>query len=529
MPPRACEQGSALWFCFFGFADNNVLLSTSIPALSTAAFALAIGWALVLTGASDCRPLVFVPVVGLFVLQLLFLPGELSSGVVLWAWATALALMAVPVGMYLFSRRLRYWHDLPLLEFTAWLIVILGFAGSLLLIGNIGVAGATLLSVFYDSRMVLETLWFLFALQTADVAVTLSRLVVTRLRRSLTDERFGRLVMAVLLARPVISMAMLFLTGNDFWLTDYMVSLLLIGFALQLGVGGPSLTGKIGILLLAVLSLSALAFLIVVPPRGWWLERFYFLLVPLVLATVWLMLERRWTTRTAATLLALSLTWPVVVGGLILAFSGRGDFVEAPLSATGLVPPVLLFVGLTAYSLLGSGARYANTEGRAAPRTGRVLMYFGAIISVTGLFVFSATVRDSVTGVLDQSLQFGLGVWFAFGTFFLAAPYLAWTVWRHPERLIGGEESSPDSSAGRQPSGWWAVGGVLFGLLATRLVVWEFGSNLILGTVAVVGIGIIIGIVSRASGIHRADVTAGVVGLIAGMSIFFLMDLLGRV
>jgi hypothetical protein len=526
MPPRACEQGSALWLCYSGFGDNNVLLGASIPALLTFILVYMVGWAFVLTGASDCRPLVFLPIVGLFVSQLFFLPGGLSNNVIFRAWGFALPLVAVPIGMYLFSHRLRYWRELPLLEFFAWVFVILGFAGSLLFNGNIGVAYATLMNVLVNSRIILETLWFLLALQTADVAVTLSRLVVTRLRRSLREERFGRLVLAVLLARPVISIAMLFLTENDFWLTDYMVSLLLIGFALRLGVGTRSPVGKMGILLLTLLSVSAVAFLIVVP-GGSWLWRFYFLLVPLVLATVWLVLERRWTTRTAATLLALSLAWPVVVLGLMLAFSGRGDFIEAPLSATGLVSPVLLFVGLTAYSLLGSGAEYANTGGGATPRIGRVLLYFGAIISVTGLFMFSATVRDSVTGVLDQSLQTGLGTWFAFGIFFLSAPYLAWTAWRHRERLVGGEEES--SPLSWQPSGWWIVIGVLFGLLATRLLVWEFGLSPILGAIAVVGIGIIIGIAARASGVHRADATAGVVGLSVGIIIFLLMDFPGRV
>ncbi len=527
MPPGACEQGSsALWLCFSGFGGNNVLWGASVPALLTFILAYVVGWALVLTGASDCRPLVFVPIAALFVSQLFLLPGGLSNDVVLRAWGVSLALAAVPVGMYLFSHRLLYWRDLPLLEFVAWLLVIVGFAGSLLLIGGIGVAGWTVLNILYNSRTVLETLSFLLALQTADVAVSLSGLTVTRLRRSLTEEGFGRLVMAVLLARPVIPMAMLFLTANDFWLTDYMVSLLLIGFALRLGAGGRPLAGKTGILLLALLSLSALAFLVVVP-GGSWPWRFYFLLVPLVLATVWLVLERRWTTRTAATLLALSLAWPVVVLGLVLAFSGRGDFIEAPISATGLVPPVLLFVGLNAYGLLGTGAGFANTEGRVVPRSGRVLLYFGALISVTGLFIFFATLRDSATGQLDQSLQAGLGVWFAFGTFFMAAPYLAWTAWRHRERLVGGEEEP--SLVRWQPSGWWVVIGVLFGLLATRLLVWEFRSSPILGTVAAVGIGIIIGIASRASGVRRADTIAGVVGLIAGVIIFLLMDLPGRI
>jgi hypothetical protein len=526
VPLQACMQEGGRWLCF---GDNNVMWAASIPALLTFIIIYLVGWAFVLTGASDCRPFVFLPIVGLFVAQLFFLPSGLGRDVVFQAWGSTLFLMSIPIGLYIFSHRLRYWRDLPLLEFAAWLFVVLGFAVSLLLIHNFAVPLVTLLNVRANSRFVLETLWFLLALQMADVAVTTSRLVVAWLRRSLTGVRFRRLVTALLLARPVISIAMLFLTGNDFWLTDYMVSLLLIGFVWRLGVGARPLVGKTAILLLILLSLSALAFLIAVP--GVWLGRFYFVLAPLALAPVWFVLERRWSTRTAATLLALSLAWPVIVLAFTLVFSGQGDFLEAfvnySISEVDLPQPaVVLFVVLAAYNLLSTGARYANTEGRVVPRTGRVLLVFGAIISATGLFMFSATVRDSATGVLDESLQAGLELWFAFGTFFLAAPYLAWTAWTNRERLIGGEEPRP---VGWQPNGWWIVIGVLFGVLATRLLVWEFGLNPLFSIGIVVGIVTIVSIAARARGVSLANIIVGGGGSLAGMVMLFLIDILGRV
>ena len=65
---------------------------------------------------------------------------------------------------------------------------------------------------------------------------------------------------------------------------------------------------------------------------------------------------------------------------------------------TNILPAALLFVGLAAYDVLNFGVRYANTDGRIMPRSGRVFLYFGAVLLVTSFALFYLNARVVRTG-----------------------------------------------------------------------------------------------------------------------------------
>ena len=153
-------------------------------------------------------------------------------------------------------------------------------------------------------------------------------------------------------------------------------------------------------------------------------------------------------------LLALSAVLPI----LTLAWSQpfhqadltTGEFQAAGI-ATNILPAALLFVGLAAYDVLNFGVEFANTDGRTMSRGGRVLMYFGTVLLVTGFTQFLFYARVVATGQPERTLNLLIDMPFVFGTLFLGLPYLAWMVWKRRERLTG-EHGDTSVTPGRGDS-----------------------------------------------------------------------------
>lgn len=324
------------------------LLSVPLPGMVFSTLAFVLGWALLLTGASDCRRRVFLPIVGVFVFHLLVLLPyadvsgyEMEGGTTLWG-LLAVLLVGVPVALHFFTRRTRYWRDAPLLEFAAWLAVVLVFTALLFGGDNLQLVAVHLYLTFYFLALFGGLYFFLSGLEVADFAVSTTGGIVTWLSYRLPGWVIHVLVIPTTLALLFLLIVALFSAG-----------------ALLFGSGNTGAVYTTTGLVLLVLSLFCAL------PLLWGLRT---------------LLARRWSIWTTRTLLAYECAYFVFLAGIWLAAKTGKDFTEAVLSAINAIPPGLLFVGLMTLNVLNFGVRFANTEGRIMPRTGRVTLYFGSAL-----------------------------------------------------------------------------------------------------------------------------------------------------
>ena len=364
----------------------SVMMRVPVLALVFSSLSLALGWAFVLTGASDCRRRVFLPVAALFLVQwVLFAPAEGALAPLIGLGG--MLLIGAVAWAHSFSRRSGLWSNLPLIEFAAWLALMLVAVAGLFLGETQEQAAVGLENALSFPQILTIPFWVLLGVEAVDATVALARRVVAWSRRSVSERRFGTLVVLALLVRPITSFALI-LNDGGWWGIDLLVSLLLVSWALALRI------------------------------------------------------RERLSARAASALLALSLVLPVLTLGWSQPFR-EADLTTAVFTVagvtTGVLPAALLFVGLAAYDVLNFGARYANVDGHVMPRGGRVLMYFGAVLLVTGFTLFFLNARVVTTGQPDESLELLIDMPFVIGVLFLGLPYLAWLVWQHRERLVGSE------------------------------------------------------------------------------------------
>jgi hypothetical protein len=353
---------------------------------------LTLGWAYVLTGATDCRRRVFFPIVALFVVQLVFLvPLTILP---LWC-CTAPVLVVALVGAHFFTASKRYWRDFPIVEFVLWCCAMVFFIGMFWfsaqsvenLAKDIDVVAAVL-------SLISVPLWVAFGLAIVNLAVDAARTVVSTLRRMFPGEVLRALTVLLILIRPA---------GT------------ILAFALNMQE--TTLGGLVFADSLVTVPLLSVAMIVVA-------------------------LRRRWNTRNAATILAISLILPLFILGVGMAISGKdiSDILGLTLEGLGIFPPLLLFVVVMANNVLNIGAKFANKDGKYAPRSGRVTLTFGLAFLVIGLTIFLANLRDGVTGQVDATFQTATDNFFGLGLIFLGLPYLLWVLWRRRDELAGKEE-----------------------------------------------------------------------------------------
>lgn len=350
-----------------------------------------LGWAYVLTGATDCRRRVLLPVAGLLAVQLFLI---LPAGNAMFAWClTAPLFVGGVVAVYFFTRARRYWRDFPLVEFFVWFCALL-FFGALFWVSHRSQeeAAGALSGLFSLFGLLNVPLWLAFGLGLVDMAVDLSGYVVTRLRRLFPGSFLRALTVFLILMRPAVA---LFIFAAEWEGTILSDALLLDAF------------------------LAA---------------------VPLLLLTVGLALAGRWHARSAATVLGLSIASPVFMLFMAPVVNGQdlSDLLQIILGKLGVFPPLLLFVLLMAHSVLSLGSSFADRDGRIMPRTGRVLLGFGFALLVTSFTIFSVNVRDA-SGALDQGFQTATDAFFGLGVLSLGPLYLLWILWKRRERLTGRE------------------------------------------------------------------------------------------
>lgn len=385
--------------------------------LVVSGFCFVLGWAYILTGATDSRRRVFLPIAGIFALQLFFFLPQ-NNAMFLW-FCTAPALIVVLVGSHFFTRTRRFWRDFPLVEFFLWCCVLLFYVALFWFSRQSATDVARDIGGMVDFLSLLNVpLWIFFGLGIVDIAISVGRAIVTTLRRLFPGEILRALTVLLVLARPAIAIFVLALDQLDTIL------------------GGVFFLDAI---------LSTL---------------------PLLALIIGAVLLRRWNTRNATTIMALSFASLVFILCMFPVLNEQEiyDPMGATLENLSILPPLLLFVALMAHSVLSLGSAFANTDGKIIPRSGRIPLSFGIALLVISLTIFCVNVRDA-HGQLDATFQEATNAFFSLSVVILGLPYLIWIIWRRRDRLAG-EEADFDgvepvfAGLGRISGRVWLVVGI---------------------------------------------------------------------
>jgi hypothetical protein len=240
-----------------------------------------VGWALVLTGASDCRTPVFLLIFCLLSLEIFFLSVAVSSAENVVYLVLVVLLIAVVTIIHQRSYGSHYLLDLPLIEFFSWSAALLGSIIVLRVFvtpdGDMTFAGA-FTGALLPLMLLLYLFWMAAALPTVDLGVNLARSAVLGVRRKLPEGIFRKLSLTLLLVQGVVwvvwAVWVIWGDTNTHWLSYWVImnGVVTVPFTLVVGV---------------LLRVSA----------------------------------RRWTLRAATTLLALGLALPMILLPEALIFS----------------------------------------------------------------------------------------------------------------------------------------------------------------------------------------------------------------
>jgi nitrate reductase NapE component len=370
--------------------EEGVNHRTPVKVMVVSSVFLSLGWAFLLAGASDCRRRIFLPIILVFALQwILFSPVE--GDMILGSGLGFMAIIGIAVA-HLASSRATYWRELPVLEFSAWLMLMLASMASLFLLQSRQETALTLDVAFSLPQMLAAPFWIILGIEAIDIGLKLAKPASVRVLRIM----------------PPTRKAVLYLLG-------YLLLRLVI-FAVLAG----AFVGFVGNWGFMELFFSLLLLLVTL-----------LLSVPLVLG--WLGL------RTIAAVFTFSLCTPIVSLATTTALFPEADIVGSTFTAlgagAGVLPAALLFVGLAAYDVMNFGVRYANVDGIMLPRTGRVLMYFGTVLLVAAYVMFYLNTEVVGTGEEPEALKIFIDGMFMIGVWILGVPYLIWNLVKRPERF----------------------------------------------------------------------------------------------
>ncbi len=406
---------------------GSEMVETSLISVLLACMAFCLGWAYLLTGATDARKRVFLPVWGLFAVQIFFsAPWGNDFGMLVWCLAAPTVLFGFG-GVYLLSRKWSGWSSKPVLEFGLWLGVFALFFG-LFALASAGLSPflSNLNGVFSLLSVLAVPFWLFYGATIVDLGLKLASKVTLRLRRRLSAEKLAALAGFVVFAHlglDAIILGLLYFLAPD-WM-----------------VFGEALAVDLGVAALVTL-LAPFAALV-----------------------------KGWTPRVAAIFLTVTLSTPVFALSVVLSLTSQSaEVLDVTLALFTRFAPLLVFVFLTAHAVLSIGAAFANGDGVIIPRNGRILMVFGLALLVIAFTVFFVNGRDADTGEYSNLIQGMSDGLFALGAFFLGVPYMLWTIWKRPDELAGDENDFPVQENTPKPrrSVLWmaALLGVFFSVLA---------------------------------------------------------------
>lgn len=365
------------------FSPSNEAEILTMP-LAVMAFTILffiIGWVYVLTGAAMAKARVFLPALGLFAFQLFIITGGGSFA----ACAEVIFIFFFLI-VYAITFRTRFWRDYPFAHFFIWLAVILFFMFFSVGFAETDAQVASAITANFSVILLFTLLfWIFLGLDIMNLGIDIGRTLSKTVRRFLPFPALSALTLFILIAHPTFALVLMVLERWTWLLFDLIFS------------------------------------------------------VPLAIGAVIIWFMRRWNLVAAATFLSLSLASPIASLGLSMSLSGT-DMLEAFLSLTGIFPPLLLFVGLTTYNLLGAGVTFTSVDGKIAPRDARIPLYFGTVILVITFMLLMSNERVVNTGKLFIDVQGMINSLFMLGGIFLGLPYVIWLIFKRREEIIGNED-----------------------------------------------------------------------------------------
>lgn len=335
----------------FATSGYQRALHLSVPSLAPPLYLLGwvVGWALLLTGASDCPKRIFLPVGAYFTLVWLGGSGiasaEGNSGFLLWLLPLLL------LGLRALSGRLAFWHNAPGLEFLLWAAALAAYPLSR------GSDGPTQAATLYTSLAGVYIaglpFWFWLGADGAGGVLQTANGLLAALGQAL-GERLRQL------------------SG---WLVG-----LLAGVSLLLAfVDRPLWALALGLLLLGLVGVGIGRLL----GRGPGSARRYLL---------WLIF--------CAFVFTLFLDLAI--------HEIDTDVNSIALRLAGL-PPGISFGLLLLYDIFTAGARFAGTDGRRLPRRSRVLIYLGVIVLAAAFTFLALNVYDVDAGAPHDLVARNIG------------------------------------------------------------------------------------------------------------------------
>ncbi|MCJ7432709.1 MAG: hypothetical protein MUO77_04400, partial [Anaerolineales bacterium] len=340
-----------------------------------------LGWVYVLTGAAMAKARIFLPALGLFAFQLFIITGGGS-----FAACAEVVFIFFFLIVYAITFRTRFWRDYPFVHFFIWLAILLFFMFFSVGFAETDAQVANSITANFSLILLLTLLfWVFLGLDIMNLGISIGRALTKIARRFLPFPALSALTLFILIAHPTFVLVLMVLTEGWIWLFDLALS------------------------------------------------------IPLALGAVVIWFRRRWNLSTTATFLSLSLASPVASLGLSMSLSGT-DMLEALLALTGIFPPLLLFVGLTTYNLLGTGITFTSVDGKIIPRDARIPLYFGTVILVITFMLLMSNERVADTGKLFIDVQGMINGLFMMGGIFLGLPYVIWLIFKRREEIIGNED-----------------------------------------------------------------------------------------
>ena len=369
-------------------------LATPVLEVWVAGLAFVIGWALLLTGATDFGWRLFVPTLLFFTWELLVLgagdrgrPGVmamLAGGIMLLVGSA----LVVQIG----TRRRPHWRDYPLVEFVGWMVALGLFAAFAATAAPAEQAQTAIMGRVHVLAFVTLPLWLFLALEPARLGVDAGEWAANSLRARFSETilRRAAVLLIVVSTVPVVVIPALVTRGGPDWSAGSLIAL---------------------VALAPFVSWPVVAF-------GW---------------CAWRIARRRWSTPAAATGLTLTVAWWVLLATVVVITSTGHDLTTFALVSTGLLSPLVIYVVLLTHAVVTVGARLAASDGQTAPRPGRVLAFLGAAILILVAALSPAPRRIAGTGTEIGAGQMMVDSLFLLGTLGLCPWYLgriAWRRWR---------------------------------------------------------------------------------------------------
>lgn len=413
--------GLALWPELVGDLEPRIAFTMlgfpmTAPAihLPIAVGMFVVGWALVLTGATDLGWRSFMPLLAMFALDLYFQAWYISNQTAPLAWGAASVLVVAAILVQVVTRRRPHWRDRPLLEFFGWVVALSLYVGLTWWLTWIvrleWLTERVVLTRLLWLGLILCPFWVYLGMEPARLGLELGERGAHWLRHRLDEHHLRQAATLSTIAFLILLM--------PYYLFATMTAIVLWP---RLGASGSA----------GFSARLAAAFL---APAALW---------PVVVAVVGLrrLVARRASTEAALRWLHLSGAAFVLVAAVGLAVSARQDFISYALSLPALLNPFVLYVALMCQTLFTFGSSYANAEGETAPRTGRALVYLGLVMMAMCAALLPNADRALMTGNPNAMGDF-IDQLFAFGVTFLGSFFILWSAWKLYRRPLEPDEDA---------------------------------------------------------------------------------------